>query len=136
MNRSGDSESVSAASISDGHDSASTVEFKGRKDKKGMGVYTYLKIANNLLYVATLFLAINYYTNSKYTSKFVYYAFLGLLVIRPILIVLYSLIAILIEAVRRQSDVSKPWKQEKKRHRQEYAHKKNVSDLSESQEAS
>ena len=66
--------------------------------------------------VATLFLAINYYTNSKYTSKFVYYAFLGLLLIRPILIVLYSLIAILIEAVRRQSDVSKPWKQAKKRH--------------------
>ena len=117
MNNS-DSESASAASMSDGHGSSSGIEFKGRKDKKGMGVYTYLKIANNLLYVVTLFLAINYYTNSKYTSKFVYYAFLGLLVIRPILIVLYSLIAILIEAVRRQSDVSKPWKQAKKRHHQ------------------
>lgn len=115
MNRN-DSDSASAASMSDGRDSSSGIEFKGRKDKKGMGVYTYLKIVNNLLYVVTLFLAINYYTNSKYTSKFVYYAFLGLLVIRPILIVLYSLIAILIEAVRRQSDVSKPWKQANKRH--------------------
>ena len=110
-----DSDSASAASISDANDSSSgSIAAKGRKDKKGMGAYTYLKIANNLLYVVTLFLAINYYTNTKYTSKFVYYAFFGLLVIRPILIVLYSLIAILIEAVRRQSDVSKPWKHHNK----------------------
>ena len=133
MNYSDHEDSGSAASMSDAHDSSSTIEAKGRKNPKDVGVYTYLKILNTLLYVATLFLAINYYTNSKYTSKFVYYAFFGLLVTRPILIAFYSLVVILIEGVRRSSRVSKPWKPQKNHSDSD---KKRASDLSESQEAS
>ena len=98
---SSDQDSGSAASMSDPNDSSSSVEAKSRKEPKDMGFYTYLKMLNTLLYIATLFLAINYYTNTKYTSKFIYYTFFGLLVTRPALITFYSLIVILLEAVRR-----------------------------------
>ena len=117
------------SSVSDSNDS--TVRVKGKKDKGGLGgFYFYLKILNNLLYIATLFLAINYYMKSKYTTKFVSNAFFLILVARPALILLYSISAILIEMVRRQSKSAKPWKKKSK------GGESGPSDISESQEAS
>ena len=68
---------------------------------------------------------------SKYNTKFVYNAFFGILVARPALIVLYSIAAILIEMVRRQSKAAKPWKKKSSK-----VADSGPSDISESQEAS
>ena len=81
--------------------------------------------------MATLFLAINYYMTTKYNTKFVYNAFFGILVARPALIILYSIAAILIEMVRRQSKTAKPWKKKSSK-----VSDSGPSDISESQEAS
>ena len=95
-----------------------------------MGCYTYLKLLNGMLYLGTLFLAISYYMTTKYTSKFVYYAFFGLLVTRPAMIGFYSLVVILLEVVRRKSKASKPWKKQKKNKKHGVSHS---DDMSESQ---
>lgn len=55
---------------------------------------------NSLLYTATLCLAIGYFWSTKYNSKFVYYMFEGVLVMRPALILLYSLIMYCLECQR------------------------------------
>ena len=91
----------------------STVTAKGKKSK-GVGCYAYLKMLNGILYLGTLSLAFAYYTTTKYTSKFVYYTFFGLLVARPALIVFYSMIVILLEVTRRRSKASEPWKKKTK----------------------
>ena len=96
---------------SDSNDS--TIAAKSKKRSSKLGCYTYLKILNGMLYLGTLFVAFAYFTTTKYTSKFVYYTFYGLLVTRPALIVFYSLIVILLEITRRKSKASKPWKKKK-----------------------
>jgi len=122
-----------SSNVSDSNDSM--VEAKGKRKTKGVGCYTYLKILNGLLYLGTLFIAIAYYTTSKYTSKFVYYAFFGLLVTRPAVIGFYSFVVILLEVIRRKSKASKPWKKSKK-DKKKSKKQHHERDLSESQEAS
>lgn len=65
-----------------------------------------LKILNTILYICTIQQSLGYFTSTKFTSKFVYYAFGGLLVLRPILIALYSLINIILE-MRKSSPTKK-----------------------------
>ena len=79
------------------------VRAKGKKQKRKMGMYGFLKILNGLLYLSTLCLAFGYFASTKFVSKFTYYMFLGTLVARPALIGLYSLVMILLELVRKKS---------------------------------
>ena len=84
----------------DGFDSdGSRVHHKSKKKggADGLGAYNMLKILNTVLYISTLQMSLIYFNNTKFTSKFVYYAFLGLLTMRPCLIGLYSLINICLE---------------------------------------
>ena len=57
-----------------------------------MGCYTYLKLLNSLFYLITLCFAFGYFSSMKFSSKFTFYTFEGLLIIRPILLCLYALI--------------------------------------------
>ena len=57
-----------------------------------MGFYTYLKLFNGIIYLSTLTLAFGYLSSMKFSSKFTFYTFEGLLIIRPILLFLYTLI--------------------------------------------
>mmetsp|Transcript_43582 Transcript_43582/g.57729 ORF Transcript_43582/g.57729 Transcript_43582/m.57729 type:complete len:138 (+) Transcript_43582:977-1390(+) len=87
-----------AGSMNSGIDSdGGRVRQKTKKGDKSIGGYNMLKILNNLLYLITLCFAIGYFASTKYTSKFVYYAFGSLLVGRPALIMLYSLIMLCLE---------------------------------------
>lgn len=62
---------------------------------------------NCLLYLITLCLCLGYFSQTKYTSKFVYYMFQGFFIIRPILILLYALVTIGTEMQRRSSKLYK-----------------------------
>ena len=76
----------------------SVVDAKAKKDDGSqMACYDYLKILNMLLYNGSLCLAIGYVNTSKFNSKFVYYMFAGFLVMRPALLLLYSMILCLIQ---------------------------------------
>ena len=44
------------------------------------------------MYLSTLNLAFGYLTSMKFSSKFTFYSFEGLLIIRPILLFVYTLI--------------------------------------------
>ena len=78
-----------------------------------MGCYSYLKVLNMLLYNATLCLAIGYLNTSKFNSKFTYYLFMGMIVARPCLIGLYSIILCLLEACRGSQKKKKKDKRSK-----------------------
>ena len=77
----------------------SQVRHKSKKkgSSSGLGAYNMLKILNVILYISTVQQSLGYFTTTKFTSKFVYYAFGGLLITRPILIALYSLINLCLE---------------------------------------
>lgn len=62
-----------------------------------MGKFQKFKLINNMLYLVTLCLAIGYFWSTKYTSKFVFYMFEGLFIMRPLLILLYSIIMYCVE---------------------------------------
>ena len=79
---------------------ASGVGAKGRKRKQGMGCYGCLKILNCLIYLGTLCLAFAYFSTTKFVSKFTYYIYFGVLVARPSLIGLYSLVMVILEQLR------------------------------------
>lgn len=87
-----------------------------------MGCYSILKVFNCVLYLVTLLLAIGYYVQTKFESKFTMYIFRGFFVVRPCLIGLYSLVMICLEMRRR---TAKPVKSKKKN--------KDDSELSDSQ---
>lgn len=61
-------------------------------NNKGLGCYNLLKVLNNFLYVVTLCLALGYFRTMKFTSMFAYYAFEVLLIVRPALILFYSML--------------------------------------------
>ena len=88
-----------------------------------------LKIVNTILYICTIQQSLGYYTSTKFTSKFVYYAFGGLLVMRPILIALYSLINIILE-MRKSSG---PTKKKTTKGKNKNTKGGDMSDFSESQ---
>ena len=71
------------------------------KESSSMNWYAFLKMFNILVYITTLCLAFGYFTTTKYESKFVYYMFQGLVITRPSLIMLYSIIMIMLEFRRR-----------------------------------
>ena len=91
------------------HSDASQVKAKGKGDS--MNWYSGLKTFNCVLYLVTLLLALGYYVQTKFESKFMMYIFQGLFIMRPILIAFYSLVMILLEMRRRSA---KPMKKGKK----------------------
>ena len=66
----------------------------------GMGIYNMLKIFNNILYITTIVFAVGYFRSTKFTSKFVFYTFEVLLIVRPSLVLLYALVRCGIELRR------------------------------------
>ena len=80
---------------------------KKHKDPGDLSCYALFKIANGMLYLVTLSLALGYFMTSKFNSKFVYYIFEGILFIRPLLIAFYSLIMWCLEYKRRGTKLTK-----------------------------
>ena len=76
---------------------------KHKSKDKSMGCYAKFKILNSFLYLATLCIGIGYFMSTKFTTKFSYYLFSGTLVVRPMIIALYSLVTILLECQRRKA---------------------------------
>ena len=108
----------SQSDISDGTDyggsggkKSNKIKAKSKKGGKSMGCYSMLKVFNSLLYSGTLLLAFGYFATMKFTSDFVYYSFLGLLIGRPAMIVLYSIIVMCIESQRRPAKGKKSKKE-------------------------
>ena len=95
----GDSAQEYGGSVDGGNESdLSVVDAKAKKsDESQMGCYDYLKVLNMLLYNGTLCLAVGYVNTSKFNSKFIYYMFAGFLIMRPALIMLYSIILCLLQ---------------------------------------
>ena len=60
-----------------------------------------------MLYLVTLSLALGYFSSTKFNSKFVFYMFEGILIIRPILILLYTLCMGFLEFKRRGTKLHK-----------------------------
>jgi len=68
-----------------------------------VGCYAYFKILNSFIYLVTLCIGIGYFMSTKFTSKFTYYLFSGTLIVRPMIIAVYSLVMILLECQRRKA---------------------------------
>ena len=65
---------------------------KKKKDKHRITTYTWFKMLNGLIYLVTLCFAFGYFSSMKFSSKFTYYMFESILIIRPVLLLFYSLI--------------------------------------------
>ena len=100
-----------------------------------MGFYTYLKLFNGIIYLSTLTLAFGYLSSMKFSSKFTFYTFEGLLIIRPILLFLWTLLTVYqilytkkVKSPNQQHHVSKSENESSESSGR--AHSKNMSDVS------
>ena len=57
-----------------------------------MSAYSWLKLLNTVVYLISLCLAIGYFSSMKYNSQFTYYMFESVLIMRPVLILSYTLL--------------------------------------------
>ena len=93
---------ASRSGFSDSDASRFGIDHKGKDENSACDLFFALKMTNVIVYNATLCIAVGYFRTMQFRYHVLYQAFMTLLLARPVLILIYSLVSFFMQTRRQE----------------------------------